>query len=346
MRLTLLIPGLFPLPLAAGLFDRYQDLPVPALEWLFARGVRESGPGMSLEAYLLRRYGIDDTFPVAGLTYLGDGGAPDTAYWLRADPVHLQAQRDQLALVDAGVLAISAAEASALIESLNLHFKQDNLLFISTTPTRWYVALDTAPNMVTHPLSAVAGKSINACLPSGKDSLRWNQIATEIQMLLHTHPVNEARDAQDLPTINSVWFWGGGLLPDLRSSKLLAEQLWANDALARGLALATQHTPQALPPNFDAFMAQANSADTQCVIWDSLRRAECYGDYDAWRAGLLCLESDWIAPIKVALRRGIISEVRLQAINEQCCLSVTTKSSGRWHFWRTRKALKHYFPAA
>ena len=342
MRFTLIVPDLFLPQPPGGMLDLYSDLHLPELEWLFARSTLHASAGLSLEAWLLQRFGINDTLPVASFTLPADGRAHDGAYWLRADPVHLQAQRDQLALVDGAMLAISSAEASALTESLNQHFAQDKLKFIPAHSSRWYLALETLPDLVTHPLPAVAGKSINAYLPGGAEGLRWNQIATEIQMLLHIHPVNEARELLGQPTINSVWFWGGGVYPMLGSRPNAEEQIWANDALARGLALSANKTPQALPLNFDALMAQANTAATHCVIWDELRRAAWYGDHDAWRMGLTRLETDWIKPLCAALRRGIVSEVTLHAISEQGCLSVTMHRSGRWHFWRRSKALKHY----
>ena len=36
------------------------------------------------------------------------------------------------------------------------------------------------------------------------------RLMTELQMLLHEHPVNEARAARGVPTVNAVWLWGGG----------------------------------------------------------------------------------------------------------------------------------------
>ena len=345
MRFTFVVPDLFLPQPPGGMLDLYRDLHLPELEWLFARGARQKTPGLSLEAWLFQRFGVIDTQPVASVSLRADGGVPDTTYWLRADPVHLQAQRDQLALVDGAMLTITAAEASALTDSLNQHFAQDRLKFIPAYPSRWYLAPETLPDLMARPLPAVAGKSINSYLPTGIDALRWNQIATEIQMLLHTHPVNEARESFGQPTINSVWFWGGGVCPALDPRPNAEEQIWANDALARGLALATKQTPQPLPLNFDALMAQTKTADAHCVIWDELRRAAWYGDYEAWHLGLTRLEADWIKPLCTALRRGVVSEVTLHAISEQRCVSVMTNPSGRWLFWRRSKPLMHYLPA-
>lgn len=344
MRFTLLIPDLLPPQPPGGMLDLYHGLHLPDLQWLFARGKLHGSPGMSLETWLLKHYGLPSSKPVASLTLLADGGTPDNAFWLRADPVHLQAQRDQLVLVDGSQLSITAAEANALTESINQHFAQDNLQLHAAHPTRWYLTLDAAPEMTTTPLAAVAGKGINAFLPSGKAGLRWNQIATEMQMLLHTHPVNQAREVQGKAPINSVWFWGGGVYPASEVRPKLKEQLWADDALARGLAMVAQQSPQPLPISFDAFMAHAKTSAAHFVVWDELRHAAWYGDHEAWRASLTRLETDWIKPLCFALRRGFISEVTLHAISEQGSLSVITARAGRWRFWRRAKSLKNYLP--
>lgn len=345
MRFTLLVPDLLPPQPPGGMLDIYHGLHLPDLQWLFARGALHGTPGISLEPFLCKRFGLDAPLPVASISSRADGTTADNAYWLRADPAHLQAQRSQLVLVDGSMLAITTAEASALTTALNQHFAQDKLHFIAPHPTRWYIALDAAPELVTHPLPAVAGKGINTYLPSGADGLRWNQIATEIQMLLHTHPVNQAREAQGQTTINSVWFWGGGVYPAQKVRPPLKEQLWADDALALGLALAAKQSPQALPLNFDAFMAHAKMSGDHCVLWDELRRPTWYGDHEAWRAAMARLETNWITPLCNALRRGYISEITLHAISEQGCLCVTTKRADRWRFWRRAKALTHYLPS-
>ena len=56
---------------------------------------------------------------------------------MQADPVHLQAQRAALVLVPGTQLDIDAAEASALIGTLNDHFAAVGLQFLAPHPTRW-----------------------------------------------------------------------------------------------------------------------------------------------------------------------------------------------------------------
>ena len=65
----------------------------------------------------------------------------------------------------------------------------------------------------THPLDGL-GEDLLGHLPDGPEGRRWRALLNEAQILLHTHPRNAERIAAGLPPVNSLWFWGGGVLPD------------------------------------------------------------------------------------------------------------------------------------
>ena len=342
VNLSLIIPDLF-LPQAPNaLLDRYQDLRLPALERLLARGTLQQSLGCTLEAFLLDQFKAEDQMSVAPYTWRADGGSADASYWLRADPVYLQAQRGQLVLVDGAMLDISEAEADALCTTLNQHFVSDNLRFFPAHPARWYLALDQSPELITEPLARVAGQAVNDRLPRGATGQRWNQILNEAQMLLHAHPINEAREQRGQATINGLWLWGGGIAQKLAPCSL--NHLWANDALARGLALTTQVAWHALPEAAEACLADATPQSKHWVVLDGLRRAAWYSDDEAWRAGLAQLEANWFAPLEKALHAGRIRSLTLYAMNAQGLLTLQCKRAQRWCFWRRAKTLQHYLP--
>ncbi len=45
--------------------------------------------------------------------------------------------------------------------------------------------------------------------PCGAAARGWQRRCAEIEMLLYTHPVNEARSRHGQPPVNAVWLWGG-----------------------------------------------------------------------------------------------------------------------------------------
>lgn len=337
MKLTLLIPHLL-LPRATQDWqDPYRELALPSLEKLFARGRLTRDAGLSMEDALCRHFGLMQSSPVAAFSGQADGVSDNAQYWLRADPVFLQAQREQLMLIDGSLLSITAEEAAALIHSLNQYFAPEGLRFLAGAPERWYLALGDEPDLVTRPLPEVAGLALSAYLPAGKQALIWHKRITEAQMLLHTHAVNAAREARGAPLINSLWLWGGGKAKALARSDAT---IWADDAIARGLALAANTTLHSLPATAETVFSQP--AAQHFVVWDKLRAPATYGDHAAWRTTILSLEKEWLAPALDALRKGLLESVEMHALMPNETVNLQFNRAALWRFWRRQPNLKHY----
>src|SRR5450759_922275 len=282
----LVIPDLFlPKDFAA---EVSAGLSVPALQKLLGRGAstkplvlsavegaaRTYGLGFPLEDLLCELFDIpfQGEAPIAPISAAFDGLA--AGCWLRADPVNLNLQRDQLLL--AGV-QVGSEEAAALCASLNAHFAGQGMEFFAPHPQRWYVRLNALPLMRTTPLSQVIGGDVRGALPSGAEAARWHQLFNEIQMLLYAHPLNEAREARGESTINSVWPWGGG-----SSVMGLLQKSYGNvssDAVLVEMFAAVAGVP------FSAWQKQwRNEAydGKQLLVWTGLRSSLQRGDLAAW----------------------------------------------------------------
>jgi hypothetical protein len=328
MHCELYIPDFFPpegLPRADSL---------AAAETLIARGRRTRRALVSPEAWLFGRFGVarQRDWPVAPYTLLADGGAPGPHYWMRADPVHLQVGRDSLGLVDSAAFDVSRAESEALVEALNRHFGQ-TMLFHSLRPARWYVRIEKAPDMQTTPAAAARGAAIDEKLPSGPDGMRFRALMNEAQMLLHEHPVNAEREARGEPALNSIWFWGGGVIDTAKARPFLA--VIADDPLARGLALAAGIPAPALPRGADSVLAALGDEGRVLVVAEASREAQLRGR----RA---TLERDWFVPLLGALKSGRIGMLTLHLCGADSLLEVETVRSDLRHFWRRRKPLSAY----
>jgi hypothetical protein len=70
--------------------------------------------------------------------------------------------------------------------------------------------------------------------PDGPEARRWRTLLSEAQVLLHNHPRNAARAEAGLVPVNSLWFWGGGILPDSVASAYAT--LFSDDPVLHGLA--------------------------------------------------------------------------------------------------------------
>jgi len=328
MHCELYIPDFFPpeeLPRADSLV---------ATETLIARGRRRRTALVSREAWLFGRFGVprQRDWPVAPYTLLADGGEPGPHYWMRADPVHLQVGRDSLGLADSAAFEVSRAESETLVEALNRHFGR-TMLFHPLRPARWYVRLEKAPDMQTTPAAAARGAAVDEKLPAGPDAMRFHALMNEAQMLLHEHPVNAGREGRGEPALNSIWFWGGGVIDAAKGRPFSA--VIADDPLARGLALAAGIPALALPADGGSALAALGDEGRALVVLDVPREAQPRGSSAA-------LERDWFLPLLAALKSGRIGMLTLHLCGADTLLEVEIVRSDLRYFWRLRRPLSAY----
>ncbi|HVY08410.1 MAG TPA: hypothetical protein VHB46_20735 [Burkholderiales bacterium] len=327
---TLFIPSLFwPATAAAA------DSPgVPALQLLIGRGnALESLPCEDEAAWLCNRFGVarQADWPSAPVSALGTGIAPENAFWLHADPVHLRVQRDQLVLIAPEALAIGEAEAASMCATLNRHFESDGLSFAAPHPLRWFVRSAKPARMQTNGLTTMAGRDIDRLLPKGEDAMAWHKMFNEVQMLLHEHPVNEERERRGVLPVNSLWFSGGGSLPQARSPY---QAVVGSSALARGLAKLTQ-TP---------FISSTSGVDTlesgnlqaQDVLIELGDAAEPWlrHDHDAWKSALESLDQRWFAPLVRLLKIGRLRRLDIATVAGGQARQWSVTRAHLWRWWR------------
>lgn len=326
LHCRLLLPG-FSRELAAGL-----ESP-PALRTWLRSAQRGETVAEDAAGWLCRRFGVarQQDVPAAPFAALGDGLQPDGAYWLHAEPVSLVLQRDSFAL--AGMTpALRPEHADALVDALNRHFAPDGMRFHVTAAGRWYLSLVARPDLRTHPLAQVLGRDIQWYLPQGGDGLKWHGLINELQMLLHAHPVNAELEQAGAMPVNSLWLWGGGDL--VAGAPQPALSVWANDALARGLALSHGSRLDGLPASAGDWLRQAQGADEHLVVLPALHTDEPQQDLDRW-------EHDWFAPILAMLQGGKLASATLYLAGETVTGFTVTRRD-LMKFWRRARPLERY----
>lgn len=317
----LFLPGDFAAEVSAKLC-------LPALEKILARGTSiKSDTKLTLDETLCGLFSIPCTSgaPIASLSAafdgLGDG------HWLRADPVHVRLQREQVVLLPK--VNISTDEAMALCASLNAHFADQGMEFFAPHPERWYVKLTEHPDITTVPLSQVAGRNIHGNLPGGGGGRRWHQLFNEIQMLLFAHPLNEAREARGELPINSVWFWGGGAAATAQCDYSRA----SSDGFELEMLAAAARIPYT--PWQPAWQGEEG-----LLVWTGLRAALQGGDLAAWRDALQQFEHGYAQPLWHALRSGQIAQLQVDIVGTD--RQSRLRRPDTWTFWQRCKKLADY----
>ena len=338
----LILPNDFAAEICSG-------LRLPALEKMLARGAStgsartgvgsdpSTGSGRteeksSLENYLCELFGVpcQPDAPIAPVSALFDGLGGGC--WLRADPVPLRLQRDQLVLLPN--VEVSTGEAGQLCAALNGHFTGQGMEFFAPHPQRWYVRLDQLPDIKTVPLSQAAGRNVNSLLPKGADALRWHQLFNEIQMLLFSHPVNEAREARGKLPVNSLWFWGAGCNSDVALQKTF-DSVSSDEVMAEMFASAA-NIPFA---GWSDQWCDNETSGKQLLVWIGLRSALQRGDLDAWRAALQDFETGYAQPLWQALRAGKIAQLQLDILGGDSVWRLLLSRADAWAFWRRSRPL-------
>lgn len=216
------------------------------LSFLLSRANKIKRQKITLDSVVSQAFGLQATpdLPMAAMSALGDGLEVQNAVWFYADPVHFLLQRDTFSLHDEAPLNLSSAHTEYLLNILNQHFSDDGLQFLRGQSGRWYLKILENAEMFwpieTKPLQSVIGQDVQATMPKGQAALQWRKMLNEIQMLLHEHPVNQAREKNGELAVSSIWVSGGGELQLKSVFQVREEVLLAEHPLYAGVACLAQ----------------------------------------------------------------------------------------------------------
>ncbi|NND91809.1 MAG: hypothetical protein HKN42_13190 [Granulosicoccus sp.] len=226
-----------------------------------------------------------------------------------ADPIHLRADRDTATLIPGGRLALTDAEADELLSAINTFLHADGLRFSRLAADRWFMSGMDGRALSSYPPSFLAHRNASAFLPGNDETGAWRRLMTELQMLLHAHPVNAERERQGRLPVNSVWFWGGASLQsavavDERQRQSTLVHADANYAVALADALGLKCLP------LERFQPQAIRPAT--VILDTrVVDALFAGDETGMAAAEQQILDDWIVPLLARRQSGAAVELEI-----------------------------------
>jgi len=217
------------LPFAAGASEAgaqaLHSLRLPQLESLLARlqaGPKTGGDELSLnlphERVLAaaRGWTLDDgRLPFASAQARADGllVEPGGEGWGLLTPTHWQVGREQIVLREPDELALDEAESRALLQAVMPLFESEGWSLFWGAPLRWYARHASLGDLATASLDRVVGRAIDPWLPDRQAARHVRRLQSEVQMLLHTHSMNQVREARGALSVNSFWLSGTGVTP-------------------------------------------------------------------------------------------------------------------------------------
>lgn len=330
--LILIVPGL--LALSAQARAAMRSLSTLAH---YAGSPRPEPRGIA--AALFAALGAPASTPVGPLALLGAGAEPGADYVLCADPVHLAADRDTVVLVQR-VDDLSASDADTLVRMLDRHFADDDLRFEAVRPDAWFARRRQAADIVTAPPDAARGATLIASLPRGPEGGTWRRWQNEIEMLLHEHAVNVAREARREPAANAIWFWGGGRLAEVGPVPIAIVTGAGGQLgdLARGIARHAQGGAFASPTSAD--LAQATARATALATEHRDRKIVVLAVAPALTGDGSVIDTDWFAPALGHLAARDVDVLHLVADGNGSAATWTAQPPGLWQRIASRTAAR------
>lgn len=195
-------------------------LQLPHLRLLLSRlqpgervALGDTQPAMPSEVAVARALGLPDT----------PGHTPWAAFesqtwgtpcaWVK--PCHWQVGTDRILMGNPDALHLQEGESRALLAAMQPYFEEDGIaLRYLDQPGAWLAMGEVFRTLPTASLERVVGRNINTWLPdaSSPTGATLRRLQNEMQMLLYTHPLNDAREQRGLPVVNSFWLTGAGVL--------------------------------------------------------------------------------------------------------------------------------------
>ena len=254
--------------------------------------------------------------------------APAPALWL-AEPLSLTEGVGRVHLERRGRLRLEAAEAARLAEEFNALYAGSGLTLTGLPGGTLLLGAPAGAPVRTFDPARLPVEALAERLPQGPGAGALRRLGSELEMWLHTHPLNAVRAARGAPPVSQLWIWGGGAAAaaPLPGTSLRAE-VYGEEAYLAGLVALGGGALRAPPQAAAGVLGTPPAARILCAleVSEALRGA---GQADLLSA-LADLDQRWIAPAVTALGAGTLERLWLLANDRAWSL----RRRDLWRRWR------------
>jgi hypothetical protein len=216
--IDLVLPGLLNLPAHELNLDELARS-TPILHKLLRFAERVNSSITDFDEILIQRLGLQQR----ALPYAHAINSKNEGQQLLIKPIHLKADINNAIVIP----VTNSDQLDIIINELKEFFKEDCKVELLPDKSWIMTLLNCQPITETpHYLSAL-GKKVTHYLDQAKTNLPWFKLFNEMQMFLYQHEINQQRQIDGLPMINSLWCWGA----DHYEGEKLNNTLWfSNDS--------------------------------------------------------------------------------------------------------------------
>ena len=291
--------------------------------------------------WLARWLGRDDLADVApaviAAAALSDV-AGETA-WI-ATPIHLLAGLTSLHLDRRSILRLSTADLESFVKDFNRTFADADLILKPLSSGEFLVeGPRTLTGSTTEPARALVA-DLEASLPKGNNSRSLKRLGAELEMWLHTHPLNDARRRRGELPVSTLWLWGGGprgtggthhqATVAEATSNAHSEVAFGTDPYLAGLWRLRGSRLRPLPDQLNTLPGDPSAQRTilAAEVTPMLQLNSHWSVFEALEA----LDRRFVSPALAALTQGEVESVVLIANDTE----LRVRRHDRLKFWRRR----------
>jgi len=133
--------------------------------------------------------------------------------WAFVTLCHWQVNTNHMVVSHLPLPDISAAESDALLAAIRPYFEEDGIALYPDAHGRWLAQGEVFANLASAAPDRVLCRNLDDWMPTCAAAAPLRRLQNEMQMLLYTHPLYDARTARGLVAANSFWISGTGRLP-------------------------------------------------------------------------------------------------------------------------------------
>jgi len=133
--------------------------------------------------------------------------------WAFVTLCHWQVNTNHMVVSHLPLPDLSVAESDALLAVMRPYFEEDGIALHPDQPGRWLAQGDGFANLACASPERVLCRNLDDWMPTQTAAAALRRLQNEMQMLLYTHPLHDARTGRGQVSANSFWISGTGSLP-------------------------------------------------------------------------------------------------------------------------------------
>jgi hypothetical protein len=236
-----------------------------------------------------------------------------------------------------GLLRLAAAEQAILAADFARTFGSTHETLTPLASGEFLLSTPGLPPLATQEPGRAACSELDQLMPSGTAAAPLRRLLAEIEMWLHTLPLNEARRSRGEAPITALWPWGAAgriVRPEQRALSELPAA-FGRDAWLEGLWRLNGTACRTPPEHLDQVLAAGTRAAVVVVEVGGELRA----DESTLAGALHRLDERFISPALQAQRHGAVDTVSVVLNDARARIG---RRSLRKFWRRTRRGLEGF----